>query len=176
MGDILEIPLTKGMFAIIDAIDLPLIGGSKWRATLCGTKWYAVSTRNGRSAYLHRLIFGAKPGVIVDHKDNDGLNNRRSNLRRANKSLNGANSALSIRNKSGVKGVVWDASRQRWLASITLHGKSNYLGRFHSKEDAAAAYAVAARDAHGAFANPARSVMGRDDSRTICLFVPGRGA
>ncbi|PWJ88410.1 AP2 domain-containing protein [Mesorhizobium loti] len=172
MDDILEIPLTKGMFAIIDAVDLPLIVGSKWRASQCGSKWYAVSTRNGRSVYLHRLIFVAKPGILVDHRDNDGLNNRRSNLRRANKSLNGANSGLSRRNKSGIKGVVWDASRGKWKADITVFGKTHSLGRYVEKEDAAKAYAEAARAAHGAFANP---VGGLDDSRTICLFVPGRG-
>lgn len=167
------IPLTKGMSTVIDASDAHLVAGSKWRASQAGRKWYAATTRGGRTVYLHRLLMGSPEGVLIDHRDNDGLNNRRANLRLANKSLNGANSALSARNKSGYKGVSL-VGGNRWCAKITLFGRSRSLGNYASVDEAFAAYSAAARAAHGEFANPV-SVAGLEDSRTICLFVPNRG-
>lgn len=150
----ITIPLTKGMSAVIDASDASLVAGSKWRASQAGRKWYAATTRGGRTVYLHRLLMGEPKGVLlVDHRDNDGMNNRRSNLRLANKSLNGANSSLSVRNKSGYKGVSL-VRTSRWCAKITHLGRVRSLGYYDSPEEAFAAYSAAARDAHGEFANP----------------------
>lgn len=168
---IVTIPLTKGLSAIIDAEDAPLVSGSKWRASQAGRKWYAAATRGGRTVYLHRLLMKAPKGVLVDHRDNDGLNNQRSNLRLANKSLNGANSALSVRNKSGFKGV-HRIRGNKWRASITHQGKIRNLGHYDTAEKAFEAYKIAAREAHGEFANP---VSGREDGKSLCLYVPNRG-
>jgi hypothetical protein len=55
-------------------------------------------------------------------------------------------------NKSGVKGVFWDAFRNKWHAQIQIDGRSKSLGRFLSKDDAATAYRRAAEQRFGDFA------------------------
>lgn len=37
---------------------------------------------------------------------------------------------------SGVKGVVWDESCQKWMAQIGIKGKKYNLGRYNNLEDA----------------------------------------
>lgn len=39
-------------------------------------------------------------------------------------------------NTSGVRGVCWDKRSHKWVARISLQGKSHYLGSFVNKEDA----------------------------------------
>lgn len=175
-----QIPLTKGFVATVDEADLPLIAPYKWRASQAGSKWYAVATvpnsgKRSRSFYMHRMLMGNPSGKLIDHHDGDGLNNRRGNLRVTDKRGNGANSRLQARNKSGAKGVHWDARGSKWLARITVNGKSRYLGRFADRAAAAAAYAKAAYEAHGEFANPVVAQAGPAAGKTICLFVPPRG-
>ncbi|MCJ2039832.1 HNH endonuclease [Methylobacterium sp. J-059] len=73
----------RGLFAIVDDADLPLVIGHKWRAhrvkgshTVYAKTW----TRNG-TIFMHHLIVGRRRGKEVDHRDGNGLNNRRTNLR-----------------------------------------------------------------------------------------------
>lgn len=111
---------------------------------------------NGRSFQAHRLawlyITGEWPSDIVDHVDGDGLNNRFENLRAADKSTNGANARLSKRNTTGFKGVCFDKSRERFIASITFEGRQRFLGYYDTAEEAHASYMSAAEYYFGAFA------------------------
>lgn len=161
-GDVAYIPLTKGYEAIIDATDVPLVGGRNWSASVRmradGTirTVYAVHntvvSRRIKTTLLHRLIVGVDGATKVDHRDCDGLNNRSANLRVASNSENSRNSRVACDSKSGVKGVSWCATRQKWVVQITVHGKNFRLGRFVTLESAAAAYASAAVRLHGEFA------------------------
>ena len=80
-----RVTLTQGKFALIDAADLPKIAPFRWCAYRHRNSFYA-GTRARRpdggrcTVDMHRLILGAPKGVEVDHRDNDGLNNRRENL------------------------------------------------------------------------------------------------
>ena len=140
----MDVKLKHGEIAVIDADDLPLISGYRWRLNAEG---YAVSHRctgSGRegtkthTVFMHRLINGTSEGTITDHIDRNPLNNRRENLRTADKSLNSFNSKLHSTNKSGYRGV----SRQgnRWRATIVVNGKQEHLGRFDDPRDASLAY------------------------------------
>jgi hypothetical protein len=147
-----EIPLTQGKVTIIDDGDDALVSGHRWcaRRTKCGdgnrVKWYAVSSRGGRTIYMHRLLMG-EPASEVDHRDGDGLNNQRTNLRLASRQQNQVNSGP----RSGrFKGVRWKANR--WQAEIKINYRLIYLGRFVDEEDAARAYDAAAFEAWGEFA------------------------
>ena len=102
---------------------------------------------------MHRMLVDASPGQEVDHKDNDGLNNRRRNLRPCAHRENMANQVVTRRNKLGVKGVV--ARCGKFVASIEVNRKTIHLGTFNTLEEAAAAYRGAARLLHGEFANAA---------------------
>jgi hypothetical protein len=112
---------------------------------------------NGRwsAARMHREIFGACDGQLVDHVDGDGLNNRRSNLRIATRAENNRNAAVRKDNTSGFKGVHWHKGDGRWQAQIRVAGKRIRLGAFDTPEAAHAAYCEAAARYHGAFARPA---------------------
>lgn len=107
-----------------------------------------------RTIYMHREILGAQRGVQVDHRDGNGLNNRRRNIRPCTQAQNNANSRP--RGKSGYKGVTPSllgmAGPNPWKAEIKSHGKRTYLGVFATAKEAALAYDTAARKTFGEFA------------------------
>lgn len=110
---------------------------------------------HGKRYAAHRLAWLYMTGTWpseVDHKNRIPSDNRWSNLRVATRSQNNANVGLKSHNTSGVKGVCWDRSRGLWLAQISVDTKRMHLGRFSSKEEAAAAYARAAIQHFGEFA------------------------
>jgi hypothetical protein len=154
-GDIAYVTLTKGYVAVIDAADVPLVEGRNWGARLDKNTVYARRTDTSgpapRTVLLHRMLLGEPKGFQVDHKDGDGLNNRRSNLRVATNQQNASNARLSRLNTSGFKGVSWHKQRRKWYARIRKDGRSVHLGMHHTPEDAHAAYAAASADLHGPF-------------------------
>lgn len=109
---------------------------------------YAVAQLSrGGTLRMHSLITG---WPYVDHADNDGLNNQRYNLRKANQALNSANMRPHLGHR--FKGVRLDKRDGRWYASITIDGKCYALGGHATEEDGARAYDVAALSAWGEFA------------------------
>ncbi len=99
---------------------------------------------------MHQLLL--PDATIADHIDGDGLNNRRSNLRPASEAQNAAHARKGKNNTSGFKGVDQNGGRSSWRARILVNGKSLYLGRFSTKEEAARAYDAAALVHFGEFA------------------------
>lgn len=138
--------------ARVDAADQALVAPYNWRAQpRANGKVYVVATWANTTLYMHRLILGAPSGADVDHINNDGLDNRRANLRLASRSQNLANT----RKRAGTytsqfKGVY--RARRKWAASIKVNQVRKSLGEYHSEEDAARAYDAAARAAWGPFA------------------------
>ena len=106
--------------------------------------------RNG--ILMHRLIMNPEKGIQVDHRNHNGLDNTRKNLRLCTSSQNHGN----IRNlyktdksKSVYKGVDWSMSHSRWRARIA----NKHIGRFREEIEAAKAYDRAALAMFGEFAN-----------------------
>lgn len=155
----IEIPLTRGMVAIIDDEDFEIVSWYKWHAKTDGWNWYAhtnVRREDGSRTMIrmHRLILGlTDPKVEVDHIDGNGLNNTRSNLRACNRRENMRNTRAYANNKSGLKGVHWREDCGKWRACIRVNGKLKNLGCHDTKEAAYEAYCKAAIDLHGEFAN-----------------------
>lgn len=82
---------------------------------------------------MHNFLMSPPRGLDVDHKDNDGLNNRRStNLRIVTRRNNNYNSRTRSDNKSGHKGVSWAKRERLWRATI----QGIDLGWFKEKQDA----------------------------------------
>lgn len=79
--------------ALVSKKDIKKISGFHWRMEKIGRCFYAVAFHpkykmNGRKkVYMHNLILGGP----ADHKNGNGLDNRRSNIRLANKSINAKN-------------------------------------------------------------------------------------
>ncbi len=141
------IPLTRGRVAAIDWEDRERVSGFKWRTKEGGKGlFYAVSNfyRGGKrtTIHMHNLLLPNAPRV--DHRDGDGLNNRRENLREKTHRQN----LQSFQRKregtsSRFRGVTkWAGSR--WVARIKVRPVNYYLGTFADEESAARAYDVAA--------------------------------
>lgn len=133
--------------AKIDDVDLALLADRTWFVNVDG--YVAGHVDDGvakhRRVLLHRLIVqqaGPIPsGCVPDHINRDKLDNRRANLRVVALTVNAQNSGLSVRNKSGERGVVYvaDCGRRPWRVSIQANGKRHYIGYFATFETAAEA-------------------------------------
>jgi HNH endonuclease len=105
--------------------------------------------RAHRVAYL--LTTGKWPKNDIDHCDHDGTNNKWSNLRDATRTQNSYNQTISIRNKSGIKGVRFNKLTQRYLTEITINGKNIHLGSFKTLEPAVRKRLLAEKHYFGEF-------------------------
>jgi len=137
-GSLRVIPLTQGKVAVIDAADYDRLNIFNWHSENGRKTMYAKRNtwENGRAGtlFMHRQVLGLKKGdgFIVDHIDQDGLNNQQKNLRVVTHAENISNSALSKKNKSGVKGISFCKQTNKW--AVRLLGK--WGGRFVTKEEA----------------------------------------
>jgi hypothetical protein len=148
-----EINLTKDKVALISNKDFKRVSTHKWRShSAHNGKLYAATGQGKDLILMHRFILEIKDETQVDHRDGNGLNNTRSNLRKATPSQNLANRGLQSNNRSGFKGVSYCRTRHKWLANIKHNGRSINLGRFNTKRAAAKAYDKAARSIFGEFA------------------------
>ena len=157
------IELSDNQVAIVDDADLERClercAGHRWyprpasSGPLCYVGTY-IQLPNGRrkDILLHRYIMNAPDGIRVDHKDGDGLNNRRNNLRFATGSQNGGNSTKRRVATSPFKGVSWHKQKRKWQAQIRKHGVITHLGLFAREVDAALTYDRAAVVVYGEFA------------------------
>ena len=106
--------------------------------------------RSHRLAFLY--INGEWPNGLVDHKNNDGFDNRWDNLREATFSQNAANGKVHRDSASGYKGVSWSKRNRKWRVDICISRKRIHVGNFTNIEDAIAAYAESAGKLFGEFA------------------------
>ena len=169
---VMTVPLygakAAGRVALVDDGDYELVMRYRWnvkevkpRQRNRGIGPYAIAgfktdplgriASDGRTHTLlmHKLITGWPK---TDHKDHDGLNNQRSNLRPTTDQQNHFNRRGDIDTTSRYKGVCWSKRKRRWTAHIMSSGESFYLGSFPSETEAAVAYDAAAADKHGTFA------------------------
>ncbi len=92
-------------------------------------------------------------GMVVDHINCDGLDNRRANLRLATRQQNKCNTRPSSTGAtSKYKGVFWGKDRKKWRSRVTFKGKMVDLGSFDSEIEAAKARDAVAKKYHGQFA------------------------
>ena len=95
-----------------------------------------VSNRRVHQLVADAFIENPDNKKCVDHIDRNRTNNHISNLRRATNTENSQNASMKSTNTSGVIGVSFSSSRNKWVAQIVVNGLCKGLGRFASKEDA----------------------------------------
>ena len=142
-----EIPLTRGYVAIVDDEDYERLSGFSYYAHISKCTVYARrrSTHAGPAFYMHKEIL---PGGKVDHRDGDGLNNRRSNLRHATQTQNMQNRRAKRNGTSRFKGVHFYKRYGKWMVMVN----QLFVGYFVTEREAALAYNEAAKAKYGEFA------------------------
>lgn len=153
-----KIKLTQNKFALVSDRDYYKLNKFKWYPDKGTNTFYVV--RNSKDIFgkhlkvrMHHDILGKFVGKEIDHKDGNGLNNQRSNLRICSHSENQHNRNKYKCNTSGYKGVSWHKGKSKWSAQIRMSGVLIHLGDYTSKLKAYKAYCEACRKYHGKFSN-----------------------
>lgn len=148
-GGFVEIPLSKGQIAIIDKGDQEKIAGRRWHSS----HGYAVSYNGigNPRLYMHRIINNTPEGLGTDHINGDKLDNRKTNLRNANQSMNCQNRTTNY-GSSRFKGVSFKKENKKWMSYIKIAGKMRHLGYFEDEIAAAKRYNLEAKIEFGEFA------------------------
>jgi hypothetical protein len=142
------IPLTRGLFAIVDAEDFAVLSEWNWRALRSSTiadKWYAirdltVAEQAGGppgTISMHRWLYGVPAGLDIDHANGNGLDNRRANLRVCTRAQNIQNTRAKKMNLHGFRGVARD--KKKFVATIRVDGERHRFGPFLTPLEAALA-------------------------------------
>jgi len=149
------IALTKGKVAIVDADNYERLNQVPWYAIRSISTWYAGKHSDEEPSVevrMHQFVIDVPVGMVPDHKNGNGLDNRRANLRAATGRQNQGNRRPNPRNTSGFRGVVWDAHARKWKAHIGIGGIPKHIGLFSDKIAAARAYNERAKEHFGEFA------------------------
>lgn len=159
MGNTYQIPLSRGMWALVDVDDIPLVLPFKWAAhpSPNGWRWYARAYSNPMEPHpgripkhgicMQRLIMGFPYRRMVWHKSENSLDNRRSNLELRFPPPPPIQPRRE--RESRFRGVYWCACHNRWRAGIGRGDNRKHLGRFRDEEAAAKAYDAAAIERYG---------------------------
>ena len=116
-------------------------------------KGYRRTTIDGKVYLNHRISYLHYHGYLpqfIDHKK--GMSNKINNLRKCTSQQNNQNSKLCRRNTSGVKGVSWHKSSEKWVAHLSINGKDQYLGCYDDIKEAESVVKAAREKHHGEFA------------------------
>lgn len=127
------------------------VEANRWNKRLAGKAALGASRDGYYTGAIFDRLYGAHrlawiyengpipKGLVIDHVNGNGLDNRIENLEVKSQTKNCRNAKRSKRNKSGVTGVLWHSKRKHWIAQIVVDRKQIHLGSFTSKSDAAKA-------------------------------------
>jgi len=151
--DFVRVPLFGGHYSIIDKEDAELVLTMNWWRYASPATYYAISSKylgdyKNTTIRLHRFILGAKEGEVVDHKNGNGLDNRRRNLRICTQKQNLWNSRKRPGTSSRFKGVAFDKERHSWIVRVG----DSHIGRFANELVAATEYDKAVLKLRGEYA------------------------
>lgn len=149
-----------GKVALVDEMDEAIVLGHRWYVARTGYVCRSGGSKGG-AIFLHREIMQPPKGLVVDHINDDPLDNRRSNLRIVTTQQNVGRSRRL--NKHGYRGIRQDLGKSSrgsahgaFVASIskTINGRVEtfYLGHHPTPEEAARAYDAKAIELYGEFA------------------------
>ncbi len=155
-GRFFYIPLTQGEYALVDAEDYERVSRFKWCISRVGHQIYAYRKHHGKTLRMHQFIMNPPKGMVVDHIDGNGLNNRRCNLRICTRMQNNWNHGRrkGPEASSQYVGVHRHKNRpNKWYVAIQTDNEVAYLGPFDSEIEAARARDYRAVEVHGPYAH-----------------------
>lgn len=153
VGDLLTITTANGVKILADASDLDKLQKYSWCISKTG---YPVANINGKVTKIGRYIMGLQdPGLVIDHINNDPLDNRRDNMRICT-------AAENARNKTGKQEVnsVGKTKFGKFRARIMIGRKEVNLGHFDTYEEAVEARIEGEKKYHGQYG---RSFNSKDE-------------
>lgn len=148
-GDLKTITLNNGFKAIVDDGDYSFLSQFRWHAKVYKKRnlVYAARTvnfykksgeRTAKTIMMHRVILKYDGQMVVDHKNHNGLDNRRGNLRICSVGENNRNLRKNKLASSRFVGV--HKRGKSWAAQISVNGNKVWIGSFKLERDAAIAY------------------------------------
>lgn len=152
-----EIKLTQNRVALVDDEDFERLNIYKWYAASQDRCYYAVRgvfiDNKWKTIFMHRIIMNAPIRIKIDHKNSNGLDNQKYNLRVATSQQNAQNIKNSHKdNKYKIKGVSWNKQHKKFEARIRVNKKKLLLGLFNVLGDADSVYRIAEEKYFGKFA------------------------
>jgi hypothetical protein len=144
-----RIPLSDGLYAYVDAADYEWLSQYPWR--LYGG--YAARMEKNRTFCMHREIVKPPKDKMVDHINQNKLDNSRPNLRFCTRQQNAQNNRKRRGALSRFEGVGYEKRAGKWFASVHVNGKDIWLGYHTDEIEAARAYDRAAVGRFGEYAN-----------------------
>jgi hypothetical protein len=148
VGDVKTIPLGGGLHAYVDAADYEWL--NRWAWHLRGG--YAVRYEKGKLIFMHRQIMQPPQGMVVDHKNQNKLDNTRANLWVCTPGDNVRNRRKQIGTSSRFRGVSYGRACGKWIVAIWFEGRLIHAGHFTDEVEAAKAYDRKAVELLGEFA------------------------
>ena len=154
-GNMKLIPLTQGLFTQVDNEDYEFLNQWKWWVLKGNNTDYAMRrVRHGgklKAIMMHRLLLNTPENMDVDHRDHNGLNNQKLNLRNCTRTQNQMHQKK--RKNIKYKGVSFYKRYNKFRVQITISkGNRKQLGYYNSEEQAARVYDETAKKYHGEFA------------------------
>lgn len=144
-----KIFLTQGQIALVDDDQYEFLNQWKWYVHESTKTFYAARQSpkvNGKqhAIFMHHIILGQPPkGLEIDHKNGQGTDNQRHNLRFVTRRQNQQNQRNGRKKTSQLPGVTWHKRNKRWQAQIRINGHRTYLGQFESEIKAFKVYCQA---------------------------------
>lgn len=143
----------KGKYALVDDEDFEYLNQFKWYFNPTRHKsgnGYTQALVNGKYPAMHTVIMKPPKGLEVDHRDGNGLNNQRNNLRVCTHAQNVLSKSVQRNNRHKLKGVT-HTKYGRYVAFITYKNKGYYLGVYDTPQQARIAYLAKAIELHPEF-------------------------
>lgn len=133
-------------YSVIDKEDYEKVADRIWLLRKAHASLeYAYCNQKGDKVFMHRLIAETPKGLVTDHINRNGLDNRKKNLRVCSYRENAWNRNTQYNNTSGCRGVTLFKRTNRWRASIQYEGKRIHLGFYTTFKEAADVYKKASK-------------------------------
>ncbi len=133
-------------YALVDNVDFEWL--NQWKWSYSGRYACRAFRKDGKThtIRMHRLINNTPDGLFTDHINQNKLDNRRSNLRTADRSLNMLNRPRFKNNTSGYRGIDYNRAKGKWRFRLQIQKKQQTTHYFATLEDAIEYYKTIRRD------------------------------